>query len=243
MARIQIPIDIANRILENFLGERNLLRDYGNGVWKFRSSEYTQQTKDDREGAYLIHPFPIREELYNENYPFYLAFSMFLYGDGSIKTVNLKVFRENVLGKLQEGFISTELLLRAEWSNEESADDAKFTHAQPHWHIHPYQIIDKISSKPLEFQKTILALMDEEDMEQPVSIFSELEDTPQSEVPKLEKREVPMFRFHLAMVADWHNNARDTNNKKIDNEVLKIWLPQCLNYIKEQLEYILEKLG
>ncbi len=237
-------ITIANKVLGRFLHETNPLADQKNGTWKLRNIHYSKLTQDDKGREYLLWPIPTIQEFSEKSlqYPFYLGFALELLPDDSIKEINIKVFREVVTQSYNNAFIPTELLLRAEWSNTEVDEEATRVHAQPHWHIHSYQVIDRMGHLLPEKQKAILELIEgeQQDVE---SILEEMdEEVAVSAGSTKEIAEFPMFRFHLAMVADWHNKVKDNRNKILDQATLSTWLPQCLDYIKDQLEYILKKL-
>jgi hypothetical protein len=172
--------------------------------------------------------------------------------EDEISEINIKIFKEDT-AKIIESYsiIPTELLLRVEWSNEEFKDNATHIHAQPHWHIHSYKqphsnkFVDFI---PIEHQKTILELLDMEANNGNFSIMENSvttseEDKMRNSVSIDSKKEILHFKFHLAMLAEWDKIKESKHNKILTDDILKIWLPKCLLYIKDQLEYILERIG
>lgn len=235
-------VNTSNAILRSFFKQANPL-ELTNDVWKLRNDTFASLAKDVKQRVYTLWPIPlVRKELLAKSaqYPFYLSFAMELFGNEDIKDVNIKVFRENVLQTKEDAYIPAELLLRAEWSNESPSNNADHVHAQPHWHIHAYRV-DDVISRLMPEKQIILHEIIRDEMEQTKSI---MDDEPALNQPTgaHEKIEVPIFRFHLAMVADWHKEKDKIPNKKLDDSTLKIWLPQCLDYIQDQVEYILKKM-
>lgn len=233
------PIKTANTILGRFFDKPNpLALENESGKikhWKLRSDNFSERTQDEK-WEYTLWPFPIL----SEKYPFYLSFSISLEENDDIHDVSIKIFREDVIQIAEAPFIPAQLLLRAEWSNEKSKADSDRVHAQPHWHIHDYRLVDKMEHLTPDDKKFIAEYIDEQSRE--TSILDDDEDG--IAIPPVPtKKELPMFRFHLAMVADWHRENDTLPNKVLDEPILKIWLPQCLEYIKEQLDYIIKKLA
>ncbi len=234
------PIKTASEILKVFFTQSDPLKGREDGAWKLRRCEGSIITKDEKEEC-IVWPFPIKQELGKQalKHPIYVAFTLKILPDETIKEVNIKIFREDVSQSVESGITPTELLLRAEWSNEPQPQEQKRHHAQPHWHVHSYQVVDKMGHLPSDKQKTILEMIDDEP--ESASPFADVEAINSSSVEDKEA-ELPLFRFHLAMLADWDKDGDNTVNKELDNKTLKNWLPKCLEYIKHQLEYMLDKL-
>lgn len=232
------PIKTANAALRNFFKQSNPLAQEGD-TWKLRNDSFASRTQDEKQREYTLWPMPpVRRDLQDKSltYPFYLSFAMNFEANDSIKDVSIKVFREDTTQTIQGAFIPTELLLRAEWSNEALRE----IHAQPHWHIHAYHLVDRIGHLLPENQRAILELIEEQPQKK--SIMDDEETIPVEQMAESKKVEFPSYRFHLSMLVDWHKEKNAPRTSVLDNETLKVWLPQCLQYIQEQLEYILGKL-
>lgn len=232
---------IANKILAKFFGQPNPLDESEtSGDLKLRFDSTKFKTKDEK-GECVIWLFPFSseelEKKYNNYFRFYISINISIYANDSIRNVNIRVYKDAPYKTVEEGFISTELLLRAEWSNEKPKEDAKHKHAQPHWHIHSYKMEElKIDSIHKEDKQTIEKLMQES-----IARANPLNTSVTNST--LSETKIPMLKFHLAMVADWDIKIDSAVGKELTNEALKQWLPQCLEYIREQLEYILSRLS
>ncbi|MBL7693434.1 MAG: hypothetical protein JNK91_01240 [Ferruginibacter sp.] len=239
------PIVIANKHLKKFSGLSELLRKQsGSDWWKLRNDSNSYITGDGKEGQLVIWPFPVKEELQPllSSYPFFFSISISLAPNEDIREVNIKVFKEDSTLPSKADIKPTELLIRAEWSNIYND-----YHAQPHWHIHSYTLIDQISSFQPEKQKLILSLMETEMQEETLASLMEEVEAPvegnnQTVQTGITKKELPMYKFHLSMLADWDKEICKTQCKELNAKSLDVWLPQCLNYMKIQLEYLLENL-
>ena len=246
-------ITTAIKILRAFFKVHTPLISRDNGVTWFLNSEYSKlETEDDKENHYTLYFFPIRDELSKiaDRTPFYFSFGMTIKANDEIEKLNLKIFKDDSTKVKTTASIPTELILRVEWDNTVGDDLKACKHAQPHWHIHSYKHVDLFEKRENGEIQTILELLGlDKTTHMDVSpIMQAMEDQSTPEHVKAQpatffNEAIPLFRFHLAMIAEWDKNADSLCNKILDNEKLKVWLPQCLNYIKEQLEYILEKIG
>ncbi len=246
-------IKIARKKLSHFFGSDiyNTLSDDKNGNYTL-SETFSHAETSDQKGTYTLWDFPVKEELKEIwiRYPIYFAFRITLKANDEISDLNIKLFKDDSNNIATSSKIPTELLLRVEWSNHTQTDSTGRIHAQPHWHIHSYTIVDKLEGKSLQDRQTVLEYLEAEEVQQgQVSILDEMEE------PVLEgavsenisvaskKKEIPSFKFHLAMLAEWEKPSESKHDKQLTNEHLELWLPKCLVYIKEQIEYILEKMG
>lgn len=241
---IPIPISITEKYLSTFLNAHSpLKRETGTDIWKLRNDISSYITEDEKEGGIVIWPFPVSEEFEKKAayYPFYLSISIMLDATENISQLSIKVFKDHAT-QLPTGDIKpTELLLRAEWDNK-----VRDPHAQPHWHIHSYNLIEGLSRYSPEKQKTVLALLEEESEVKSLESlmeeeFIEIGENAETANPKTTESQSQMFRFHLSMLSDWDKEQSKSQYKNLDSTSLKTWLPQCLNYIKTQIEYLLRK--
>lgn len=249
------PVIITRKILANFFASNlhNTLIDEKNGSYTL-SSFISPFSTLDQKAAYVLWNFPVKESLLEKwsRYPIYFAFNIKLKPNDDISSLNIKLFKEDTKIPTDSNIKSTELLLRVEWSNETSSNAISTAHAQPHWHIHSYTIVDKLEGIKPQERQTILDLIAEE--ESPANKFSIMDDINEIEVLDNEievdiqnfqvqrQKEFPSFKFHLAMLAEWEKPSTSAHNKKLTNSSLQFWLPQCLLYIKEQIEYVLERM-
>lgn len=235
-------IEIIDKKLATFFGKRNktILIQKAYQHYILNSQNSIGETSDSK-GRYNLWAFPVKSELSDIAlvHPLYFALSVKLKENDEIEELNIKLFKEDKDKTKDTTFIPTHLLLRVEWSNV-----AQEKHAQPHWHIHSYSIVDKLEGFDAEKRNIFLSLFEEE-VQNPQSIFEELQEDNNNEIIEQEnvvKKEIPEFRFHLTMLADWHKEDKSSHINELTNEKLSIWLPQCLNYIKGQVEYILERM-
>lgn len=212
------------------------------GLHYVLNRQYSIGETSDLRGAYTLWNFPVKDSLtdvVNRN-PIYFALSVKLKENEEIEELNIKLFKEDKSKTKESSLIPTELLLRVEWSNipQES-------HAQPHWHIHSYTIVDHLEGLSHE-KKEILKDLIADEQKLTSSMFQEMKESSGLEIAEKsngQQKEFQTFKFHLAMLADWHKADGNPHNNILTNEILSIWLPQCLRYIKEQIEYILEKMN
>lgn len=209
-----------------------------------RNSSSSFNTIDEKGNNYSIYHFPVDETLLEKitNHPLYFTIIIRLKANEEIDELNIKIFKEDNTRIADSSAVPTELLLRVEWSNVKLDKDVKRVHAQPHWHIHSYKTIDLFSALPFESKKTILELIEAE----PTSTNSILSNTEPEQLEDEKAntppiKEIPSFRFHLSMLSEWDKSKKSVPNKTLTIEVLELWLPQCLSYIKDQIEYILER--
>lgn len=231
-------INISNRILRSFFGSHMPLIESSIGLWTLNSEYSVGETIDDKGNIYTLWHFPISEELVDisKNFPFFFSYKIKCGQRNNIEDVSIKIFKENTLLPKDTALIPTELLLRVEWSN---LKEEEVNHAQPHWHVHSYKydnFLDKASPQCKDFIKE--ALREENDS----FINSYLEEKSENIERSNFVKEIPPYKFHLAMLADWHLKNSSSNNKELTQDILKIWLPKCLEYIKEQIEYILKRI-
>jgi|GEM_PF-6335499 len=239
------PIQIANKILRNFFQpdrsfHHPMLQENKDGIWGLRQEKLAIRTTDGKDRIFVAWPINLGTSF---QFNYFLSFTISLFANESIKDLNIKLFRESteVSEYIDSAIIPTELLLRAEWSNEKAAKDATFIHAQPHWHVHAAKVFDLIGNRPIEVQRAFLELLREEEKEDnPVSQF--MAESNEVEMKAEQSDDTPMFRFHLAMAADWCSEKKAVRERDLDEKTLQIWLPQCLEYIREQVEYIMGKM-
>jgi len=240
-------INIINKHLKIFFSiTHNPLIDRRNGLWEL--NPMCGYNTSDGKGEYVIYNFPVKDELENEisAYPIYISISVLLKENNDISRIGIKIFKDDIKQASAADYRPTELLLRSEWDNAAQENDNLQNHAQPHWHIHAYEVDDLFISINPKTRKTILELIDEEVMQNKItSVNSIMDEGDVLDIPTQEQNnksgEFPMFKFHLAMVADWDINT-NSHNKTLDCPKLEKWLPQCLSYIKHQVEYILGRL-
>lgn len=261
MASIADPIAIqyANKCLSVFFnGQYKPLKRIDEFNWTLRQEPGSAQTFDDK-GMYIIWPFPIRADLSAalQSISLYISISVSMQRKSKedIDAVNIKVFKEDITKlKSESGYISTELLLRAEWSND--GDETQGEHAHPHWHIHSYKVIDVIKHLPALKQKALLELISEEEhsliadaLKEPSEIGKTLGATEENtdKIATIKSinhpQEIPSFKFHLAMLAEWDKTSKTKDKKQLTSESLKNWLPKCLFYIQNQIEYALQRMS
>ena len=137
--------------------------------------------------------------------------------------------------------------MRVEWSNNNQNKEKRID-AQPHWHIHSFSnsILEPFKNISIQDQKIFAELLNDiaPSRNKPIMEEEGTEVVEEKEVnPITASKEFPLFRFHLAMLAEWEMKDGKPHNKELTPAKLELWLPQCLNYIREQFEYILEKSG
>lgn len=243
----------ASKILRLFFGGVHMpLYSHDNGRnWTLNSEKSYGETDDEKHNHYTLFLFPIRDDLSKSaTYsPFFISLTITLKVNEQIEKLSLKIFKEDQTRVKTTNMIPTELILRVEWDNEAAKNPKVIKHAQPHWHIHSYKNIDIFENRQSSERQTILALLKENETKTILTpLMQELEGKAIDESTitqriTLSEKEIPLYRFHLAMLAEWDRSSNTLCNKILNEENLKVWLPQCLNYIKDQLEYILEKIG
>jgi hypothetical protein len=241
-------INTANRILRSHFNFHVPLRNQEDGTWTL-NGEYSQfDTIDSKGFVYTLWPFMVKESLSKVAvlYPLYFSCNIKLKPNDDINEVNIRIYKEEILRIKESSTIQTELLLRIEWSNEAIPANAQHIHAQPHWHIHSYKNIDIASRFPNFDEKTVLELLQMDSPKSEVASF--MDNQPAGENRQLgsepgnEAKTIPPFKFHLSMLSDWHKQKNSPHNNILTEEVLSMWLPQCLSYLKDQVEYIYERM-
>jgi hypothetical protein len=243
-------INIANKVLKKLFNNHVPLNTHDHITWSLNNQYSIGETVDERGSSYTLWQFPIKEDLIKKclNYPLYFSFTISVKSNDQIDKVNIKIFKEDTSKLKKSSFIPTELLLRVEWDNESPKEEVNSKHAQPHWHIHSYKIIDFFEGMHPDNRKTFLELIDANVNNKVSSILDEKEEQindPQVQVgaETIVDKDIPSFRFHLAMLAEWDKPGFSKHDKILTDDILKLWLPSCLAYIKEQLEYVLKKMG
>jgi len=250
MSKSHIPksVTTVKRILNKFFTVHDpLKKDIQSRIWILCSHPFSKFTSDNKNNIYTIWPFPIKKELEDvyQQYPLYFSFNIKIKENDEIDGINIKIFKEDITKIEEANFIPTELLLRVEWSNSEQQDNSK-QHAQPHWHIHSYKNIDIMKPLPIGTQKTLYEMIDSEIHSTNVAslmdddIIEDKKERNELIIPP-SKKDIPFFKFHLAMLAEWDKSKKISHNKILTDDILKIWLPECLQYIQNQLEYIYKK--
>ena len=242
------PVETINSILSKFFNitknKASILK--GDSLHYSLSNEYSTYETSDTKGTHTLWDFPIKENLKSKaiKYPIYFSLKLILKGGFQIEELNIKLFKENKSVDRDTAFLPTDLLLRVEWSNQEQD-----RHAQPHWHIHSYEINNFLEDVKGEDASILKSFKEDVLKSEPTqtSLFANSLTEPivvePVEVLQPDSYEIPTFKFHLSMLADWHKATGSKQNNELTNDVLKMWLPQCLNYIKDQIEYILEKMS
>jgi len=244
-------VKISNKILRNFFDNHSPLITCDHITWALNSQFSNIETTDERGNKYTLWPFPVKEELIKKclNHPLYFSFTISFKPNDQIDNVNIKIFKEDTTKPKTSTFIPTELLLRVEWDNEPQKEEANCKHAQPHWHIHSYKIVDFLEGLDTGNRNLFLELLDTNETKDKVSSILDEEDEQinslqvQERAESIVDKDIPTFRFHLAMLAEWDKPGSTKHDKILTDEILKLWLPSCLAYIKEQLEYVLKKMG
>ncbi len=240
-------IKITKKILANFfnINEKQTLVDNKNGSFSLQSNSASLLTSDNK-GIYTLWGFPVKGNLKDTwvKYPIYFAFNIKLLRNEAIAEVNIKLFKEDTTKISDSITIPTELLLRVEWCNDAQYDLSGRIHAQPHWHIHSYTVVDKLEGINMNDRNLFLEILNKDDS---FSIMNNIDNEINSEsnIEKTErvKKEIPSFKFHLAMLADWDQQTTTKNDKLLTSDVLERWLPKCLTYTQQQIEYLLEKMS
>ena len=229
----------------------SILREPINYVYTLSPQHAPGQTIDSKNNIHNIWSFPVKKELSKilDRYPIYFSITIKLQPDEEIEELNIKLFKEDTQQKQEGNIIPTELLLRVEWSNLEPAKDAKYVHAQPHWHVHSTKFVDGLEGLPAKDRSIFKDFLNESQSNSATSLMSELQEEEvnvinviQEQTKLNEKKDVHGFKFHLAMLADWHMNLDTQVNTTLTNKMLEKWLPQCLKYIKSQVEHLLERM-
>jgi hypothetical protein len=106
--------------------------------------------------------------------------------------------------------------------------------------------VDFDAQFPYHDHRTILELLEMDNPNQKTASIMdddfELHDTPLKD-GKNAVNAIPPFKFHLSMISDWHFQKGSKHDNDLNEAALEMWLPQCLGYIKEQLEYVLGRMG
>ncbi len=243
------PIKIAKNILSNFftINVHSILIDQKNGNYTLNSQHSTVETSDTR-GRYVLWPLPVREELSDiySRHPIYFSFIIKINDINKIQELSIKLFKEDTTIIPDSATIPTELLLRVDWLNQSENENIK--HAQPHWHIHSYKIIDMLEGRSAADRELFYSLLETDNSQDKNDLLlNDMQD--KSLLKKDQKKsdpskysEIPIYMFHLAMIAEWDKPNPATQTKILTSTVLEKWLPKCLEYIKLQVEYILEKM-
>lgn len=234
---------ICNKALKKFFNLHSPLITQDYSTWTLNGKDSIFETFDEKDNRYTLWEFPIDNE-FAIYHPIYFYFNVKVSSNYEITELNIKIFKEDFTKPKSDTAISTELLLRVEWSNDTKVD-AKHMHAQPHWHIHSYKILDKLTNISSEEKDFILKYI--ESSEKKESIFTEIED----QVIEVEEdvaqenisSKIPHYKLHLSMLSDWHLNDGTSPYIKLTDKILEKWLPQCLLYIKDQFEYIFERMA
>ncbi|MEA5617848.1 hypothetical protein VB711_08350 [Cronbergia sp. UHCC 0137] len=137
--------------------------------------------------------------------------------------VSIRVFK---------GFITDdkEPLFRAEW--DVLKDDNN--HAQPHWHIDKSFLIRNFNtSEKLSFE-SLLKSNEVQDFGASIEPNNFADDNADLK----EQRDWDnSTKFHFAMASQWHEKG-GKHRFDIDKDSLFCWLEGCIQYIKEQLQYV-----
>lgn len=245
------PIQITRRVLSSFFSTNiySTLVEEEYGTYTL-SNHYSLGTAINEKGSFVLWELPVKEKLkpIRDKYPIYFSLRIKIKDNDEIDEVNIKIFKEDTKASSQEINLPAELLLRVEWSNK-TQSEVEPKHAQPHWHIHSYTVVDKLEGRNPEERRIFSELLEPNgSFENAFSILANMDDEinkPENIIleSKINIREIPTFKFHLAMLADWDKSPDLGHNKTLTNEGLEKWLPKCLDYIKEQTEYILSKMG
>lgn len=243
-------VDVSNKILRKFFNNYVSLVTHDYITWSLNNQFSKVETTDEKGNIHTLWVFPVEKELIKRclNFPLYFSFSISVKPNDQIDKVYIKIFKEDTSKFKTSSFIPTELLLRVEWDNEPQKEDANYKHAQPHWHIHSHKTVDLFEGMDPDNRTLFLELLDTSAENRVGSIMDERVDmTVNSQIQESSEstinKDIPSFRFHLAMLAEWDKPGSQKHNKILTDEILKLWLPSCLGYIKDQLEYILKKTG
>ncbi len=224
-----------NKVLGKFAGVVKALENNDNGSWSLRQDTISFNTSNERDGVFAVYPFPINSSI-SKSINFFFSVSLILKANEDIESLNIRILKGDEYSVGDGNIIPTELLLRIEWSNETSSE-ALTEHAQPHWHIHPYKSNEV---EPI-FKPDIKKIFDELVASEAQNITSLISDVPNEGAhPNVN---TPMYKFHLPMIAEWDKDSKVAINKKLDDKNLEKWLRECLNYTKNQLEFILKKMN
>lgn len=123
-----------------------------------------------------------------------------------------------------------EPLFRAEW--DVLKDDNN--HAQPHWHIYKsFLIRNSNTSEKLSFESLLKSneVQDFGASTEPNNFADENADL------KEQQDWDDSTKFHFAMASQWHEKE-GKHRFDIDQDSLLCWLEGCIQYIKEQLQYV-----
>lgn len=238
-------INTVNRILRAQFNFHTPLKNMGNGTWSLNEEYSSGETIDNKGFRYTLWPFPVKPELIKVAilHPLHFSFNIKLKVNENISEVNIKIFKEDIFKVKDSTTIPTELMLRVEWSNEPPLTGAKHIHAQPHWHVHSYKFVDFSSEFPSYDTKTILEVLEMDNAKsQSISIMDDAMEEIKDEGDNQTSNDIPPFKFHLSMLSDWHLQKNSPHNNILTEVILENWLPQCLYYIKGQIDYIYERM-
>ena len=232
-------VNISNRILRNFFNFHMPLDQGVNGIWKLNPKYSVGETSDNKNNIYTLWRFPINEELaaISKNISFYYSFSIQCGTTDEIEELGIKIFKEDISIPRDSTLIPTELLLRVDWSNIKNNGQIA-NHAQPHWHVHPYRYDSELEKASPQCRDFIIEALKEEQGNKFGAILSDNEEEQENITAEIK---LPPYKFHLAMIADWDTTKDSPNDKDLTDDILNIWLPNCINYIKNQIEYILSR--
>jgi hypothetical protein len=244
-------IAIANKCLRDFYKIRSIpLIEKEAGVWTLNYDSTSGTTQDEKNHNYVLWSFPFSEGLnpvVQRNPPIHFSFIMKIAPNDKIQEVNIKIFKENVIIARPTPAMPTELLLRVEWSNISQGAGAEYIHAQPHWHVHTYKYVDFNKNLTRQDQELLKQFIEESQANDSIGskMDGAVDDSSgnQNAIAKMNNRDIPPYKFHLAMLAEWDKPDSLSHEKELSNDVLELWLPQCLSYIKGQLEYVLKRSG
>lgn len=124
-----------------------------------------------------------------------------------------------------------EPLFRAEW--DVLKDDNN--HAQPHWHIYKsFLTKDLDTSEKFSFESLLKSneVQDFGSSTEPNNFGDENADL------KEQKDWDDSTKFHFAMASQWHEKGGKHRFDIVDQDSLLCWLEGCIQYIKEQLQYV-----
>jgi len=109
-------------------------------------------------------------------------------------------------------------LFRAEWDDYNNPEEKR---AQPHWHINSSQAIERI------FEEHTNILNESK-------FFQEFRDE--------KKKILDVKKIHFAMNGNWQNNNGNYIYKIEDKQQVVRWLQGMLNYLRTELEDLLDDL-
>lgn len=125
--------------------------------------------------------------------------------------IGLRIFQGQISN------IDKKKIFRAEWMIDDET-----RHAQPHWHIHK-SYTEKSVKQEVRFNEGDLVLE-----------FGNESTSDNQQPEKVDK----LKKIHFAMSSRWHKNEPH-HNKIADITELTNWLNGCVDYIANQLNYII----